>query len=170
MQLIRPKTKDQRQKTDKKSKSFTFVELLIVIVIIGVLSGMVIPNFKITHNNFELDSFVKDIYYLAKYLQVSAISYSRIYRLDIVEETDKTLFSAKYKNKDGEFVPLDGKFKKPHKIPHDIEIYSIEPADRTGIFFYPDASMNNTTIVFKNKSGKEMTLIFKETGTAIQIK
>ncbi|MCK9614257.1 MAG: prepilin-type N-terminal cleavage/methylation domain-containing protein [Candidatus Omnitrophica bacterium] len=153
-----------------RCKGFTFIELLIVIVIIGILSGAVMPNLKIAYSNFQLDSFAKDIYYLAKYLQISAICYRRIYRLDIVQEQgDNTVFLVKYKNKNGEFVPVEKRFAKAYKLPLDAEVYS-EPADRTNIFFYPDASLDNTTIVFKNQFGKEMTLIFKGTGTAIQIK
>lgn len=164
MQLI-------RQATARKNKSFTFVELLIVIVIIGILSGVVIPNLKITYSNFQLDSFVKDIYYLAKYLQVSAISYSRIYRLDIVQaQGDGAIFLAKYRNKNGEFVPVEKRFSKAYKMPQDAEIFSIEPADRTSIFFYPDASMDSTIIVFKNQFDKEISLVLKRTGTTIQIK
>jgi len=170
MQLIRLKTKDHRPKPGRKIKGFTFIELLIVIAIIGILSGLVIPNLKITHSNFELDSFVKDIYYLAKYLQVSAVSRSRVYCLDIVQDADRTHFSAKYKNKNAEFIPLAGRFKKVYTMPLNTEISSIEPADRISIFFYPDASIDNTKIVFKNKFGKEMTLVLNGTGTTIRIK
>jgi len=154
-----------------KHKSFTFIELLIVIAIIGILAGIVMPNLKITQSNFALDGFVKDIYYLTKYLQVSAASHSRIYRLDIAHvQGDRVTFLAKYKNKDGEFIPLSGRFRKAYPMPLDAIISSIDPADRTSIFFYPDASMDSTTIIFKNKFGKEMTLTLKETGTAMQIK
>ena len=155
----------------KKHKGFTFIELLIVIAIIGILSGVVIPNLKVTHSNFRLDSFVKDIYYLTKYLQISAISYGRIYRLDIVQaQGDRAIFLAKYKNKNAEFVPVEKRFAKEYKLPQDAEIFSIEPADRTSIFFYPEGSMDNTTIVFKNQFGKEISLILKRTGTTMQIK
>ncbi|MDD4955331.1 MAG: prepilin-type N-terminal cleavage/methylation domain-containing protein [Candidatus Omnitrophica bacterium] len=155
---------------NRTARSFTFVELLIVIAIIGILSAMVIPNLKVAQSNFELDSFVKDIYYLAKYLQVSAASRSRIYRLDIEQDSGKTYFSAKYKNNAAEFIPLSGRFKKIYTMPLSTEISSVEPPDRANIFFYPDASIDNTTIIFKNKSGKEMALVLSSTGTAIQIK
>lgn len=153
-----------------QNNGFTFIELLIVIAIIGVLSGMVIPNLKATQSNFQMDGFVKDVYYLSKYLQVAAISRSRIYRLDITNDIGKTFFSAKYKNADGEFIPLGGGFKKEYAMPLDLEIASMEPPDKLNIFFYPDASVDEATMVFKNKSGKEMTLIFKGAGSAIQIK
>ncbi len=157
-------------KEKNKRKAFTFIELLLVVTIAAVLAVTVVPNLKITHSNFQLDSFVKDIYYLAKYLQVSSVSHSCIYRLDIVQTTDDALFVAKCRNDDGEFVPLEGTLGKTHRVPQGIDIYSIEPVDRESIFFYPDASLDATKIVFKNKSGKEAALVFKQTGTAIQIK
>jgi len=164
--------RNKRQEIEhKKHTGFTFVELLIVIAIIGVLAGIVVPNLKTTQSNFALDGFVKDIYYLTKYLQVSASTHSRIYRLDIAQaQGSRTLFSARYKNKDGEFIPLGGRFKNAYAMPPDATIYSIEPADITNIFFYPDASMDNARIVFKNKFGKEMILTLKETGAAIQVR
>jgi prepilin-type N-terminal cleavage/methylation domain-containing protein len=72
------KNKDMRE-------AFTFIELLLVVTIAAVLAAMVVPNLKITHSNLQLDNFVKDIYYLAKYLQISSVSQSCIYRLDIVQ-------------------------------------------------------------------------------------
>jgi|GEM_PF-898032 len=157
------KNKDMRE-------AFTFIELLLVVTIAAVLAAMVVPNLKITHSNLQLDNFVKDIYYLAKYLQISSVSQSCIYRLDIVQTTDDVLFVAKCRDDDGEFVSLEGALGKAHKVPQNIDIYSIEPVDRESIFFYPDASIDATKIVFKNKTGRETVLVLKQTGTAIQIK
>lgn len=152
-----------------KRKGFTFIELLIVIVIIGILTGMVMPKLKTAYNNFQMDSFVKNVYYLAKYLQASAIYSRQVYRLDIVEDENGQYFLAKYKSDEGEFANIKGRFAKPYMVPQGVTI-SLEPQDKTSIFFYPDGSIDETKVIYRDKADKEIVLVFKGSGTDIEIK
>jgi prepilin-type N-terminal cleavage/methylation domain-containing protein len=151
----------------KKYKAFTFIELLIVIIITGILAAVAIPRFERTYAGFELNNFVKDISYLTRYLQQASVSSAKVYRLDIVEKEPAQL-KAFYKADSG-FLAIAGKFGKLYKSGR-INISTVEPADKTSIFFYPDASIDSATIIFKNKYNQEVSLVIKGASSAIQIK
>jgi len=154
----------------KKHRAVTFIELLVVIAIIGIMAGITLPNLKITHSNFELESFVKDVSYLARYLQSSSIAYNKLYRMDITPNNEHAEFQGLNRERGADFIPLKGRFGKIYQSPAGITISSIEPSGKTSIFFYPDGSLDKTDIVFKNKYNKEVKLILKGTGSSIQIK
>jgi prepilin-type N-terminal cleavage/methylation domain-containing protein len=153
-----------------KHRCVTFIELLIVIAIIGIIAGITLPNFKKTYSSFELDSFVKDVSYLARYLQSNSISYNRICRMDIEQFNERMQFKGLIRGETGEFNPVKGKFGKAYEAPAGITVSSLEPNGRNSIFFYPDGTLDKTDIVFKNKYGKETKLALKGSGTSIQIK
>ncbi|OGX40261.1 MAG: hypothetical protein A2984_01355 [Omnitrophica WOR_2 bacterium RIFCSPLOWO2_01_FULL_41_12] len=132
-------------------QAVTFIELLLVIVIIGALAAVSIPQLKKTFDNFGLENFVKDMYYLSRYLQANAVNQGKIYVLNIEPAT-------------GEFQ-ANGKL---YKAPKDILIF-IEPADKTSIYFYPDAVTDKTTITFENRYKKQVSLILKGISGDIQI-
>lgn len=147
----------------------TFIELLVVIIIIGILASVSIPNFRKTLDNLVLENFVKDIYYLTRYLQTSAISQGNIHCLNINKEKTPVEFWATYQseNERGEkaFRAVIGKFGKIHQAPEDVVI----SADKTDIYFYPDGSINETTINFENRYNHKISLIIKGASGVIKI-
>lgn len=149
----------------KKQNAITFIELLVVVIIIGILFGASIPQFRNTFDNLELENFVKDIYYLSHYLQGSAIGQSKIYYLNINKEEGK--FQAFYKEGD-EFKNIEGRFGKTYKTPQTASI-STDPPDKNGIYFYPDGSIDKIKIALKNQYGRELSLIIKGAAGEIQI-
>lgn len=143
-----------------RTKALTFIELLIVIVIIGILVGISIPQFRKTFDNFELENFVKDIYYLSRYLQASAISQAKIHYLNIARAEGK--FWATYKVED-EFKNIEGRFGKIYMAPKGV-IISIDQAhqpEKEGIYFYPDGSIDEIKIDFENRHNHKVSLIIQ---------
>jgi len=149
-----------------KKSSFTFIELLIVIAIIGILVGVSVPRLRKTADNFRLDNFVKDTYYLCRYLQASSISEGRIYCLN-VNPSEKWL-KVSYKDTDGIFKQAAGKLTKPRKVPEGILIVSLQ--DVTEIYFYPDGSISEITFTFENSYNHKASLTTNGITGAVKIK
>ncbi len=147
------------------SYAFTFIELLIVIIIIGILTGLSIPALRKTIDTFELDNFTKDIFYLTHYLQTAAISESKIYSLNIIP--DKGELWAAFKAED-DFERLKGRFGRIYKISKNLTL-SIVPEQKQAVYFYPDGSIDKAEIILTNKYGKKASLVMSGRGSVVKI-
>lgn len=149
-----------------RRSGFTFIELFIVIIIIGILFAISIPQFRKNFDNLELENFVKNIYYTASHLQSAAVSQTQIYYLKIDAETGQ--FQAMYKTQDKELKKITGPMGKVYKAPENTTV-TVEPRDIEGSFFYPDGSCDPVTIVFKNKENRQISLLLKGANGGLQI-
>lgn len=150
-------------------RSFTYLELLVVLIIIGIVAGVSIPRFRSTFDNFELENFAKNIFYLSQHLQAEAITQKNIYCLNISLES-KEFWGTARSAQDGAFRKLAGRFSRHYKAPENCEI-SLEPAGQAEIFFFPDSSsgIGESKITFKNSYGREFSLIIEGSSGAIKI-
>ncbi|MDD5195853.1 MAG: prepilin-type N-terminal cleavage/methylation domain-containing protein [Candidatus Omnitrophica bacterium] len=154
----------------RNNPSFTFIELLVVIVIAGILIAIAVPNFRKTFDNFELDNFVKELYYRCRYLKEMAVNQGKIYCLKIIRDANQVQFQPMYKNTQGTWVSPGTRLGKPYIMPRALSIGSMEPGRIDGIYFYPDGSVDPVAISFQNKFKNKLTLIIKGAAGDIQIK
>lgn len=148
-----------------RQKSFTFIELLITIIIIGILTGVSLPRFRSTFESLELENYVKNIFYLCQFLQSSAIGEGRIYYLGVDKQKKELL--ARYKDKD-ELKNFSGRFGKVYKAPSGT-IISSDPSDKSNTYFYPDGSIDKIALYFESPYKKKFSLIIKGAAGGIQI-
>jgi len=145
---------------------FTYIELIIVIVILGVLIGLSTPQLKKTFAYFELENSTKNIYLLCNYLQSASISEAKIYCLNFLEETRE--FKPSFLKEGGQWEILKTRYARLYKIPEKIALEIIS-TNKNKIFFYPDGSIDNLTILFKNEFGQERSLEIKGVSGEIKI-
>jgi type II secretion system protein H len=147
-----------------RKEGFSFVELFIVIIIIGTLTAAAVPRFKKTYDRFEFENFSKNIYYLIQYLQNSAIVEKKIYYLNIDKE--KAEFSAS-RLENGEVTALKGRFAKVFKAPEASKV-DIEP-ETEYICFFPNGKIDGFSIIFTDKFGKNIIIDTKNINNDIRI-
>lgn len=128
-------------------RAFTFIELLFVILIIGILVAVSIPNFRKTFNNLELNNFSRELQAVMNYLHQSAIVEGKAIYLNIDNEERQCLAQDKENAK---------KFKA-FRIPDGINVVT----EKTEIFFYPDGAIDAATIKISNANGQEIDLTTK---------
>lgn len=149
-----------------RHEAFTFIELLIIIAIIGILAVLAVPQLAKTFDNFELENFTKDIFYLCRYLQGSAVTKGKMHYLAIDRENLE--FKAFYKD-GGELKAAEGRYGKAYKAPEDTAI-STDPPDNSGVYFYPDGSSDPLAITLENRHKKKLSILIKGASGAIQIR
>ena len=133
------------------SLGFTMIEILLVVVILGVISVISIPNFSQAHKNMVLKKQAEDISYLMRYAQSRAIVKGKhiqfkfnnefsSYRL-LEEEGDVHYIE------DMEFHPFPSRLSRVRKIKNNINVQS----DVSSIMFYPDGKIERVNFDVCNK-------------------
>lgn len=144
--------------TPKNKHGFTYIELIVVVTILGILIGLAIPQFKKSFTYFELENFVKNIYLLSNHLQAASISEAKIYCLNYLPETRH--FRASFLKEGGQWEIAKSRFSRLYKVPEKITLETT-PANKNKILFYPDGSIDNVVFLFKNELEQERSLIIK---------
>jgi prepilin-type N-terminal cleavage/methylation domain-containing protein len=135
-------------------QGLTFIEILIVIIIIGILAGTSSPRLRKTFNYLQLNIFSRDLQNLMNYLQQRSIVEGKIISLNI-DNTNKKYWA---KIQDSE-TPL-----KTYTMPEGIKI-EIEPKreidDTQVIYFSPDGQIDKVTVEISNLTNQNIILTTK---------
>jgi Tfp pilus assembly protein FimT len=132
------------------NKGLTFIELILVAIIIAVLVGLSTPLFKTSFSGLQLKRSCQKLVQLMRYAQAKSIAEREVTRLNL--DFDKSTFwlSAQGNNSSAEFKLLAGRWGKVHTI---TEAITIEPVDdlpedneTAYISFYPDGSIDQAKI------------------------
>ena len=132
-----------------KIKGLTFIEILFVIIIIGILTGISLPQFRKTFNTLQLNSFSREFQAFMNYLCQRSIVEGKIIYLNIDIDNGKREYWAQVK---GEINRL-----KTYKVPDQMKIET----QQKQIMFYPDGSIDKTTIKLINPDNRYVNLTTK---------
>ena len=132
-----------------RKRGFTFIEILIVVILIGILTAFSLPKFQSTFRNLQLSSFSYQLQTLMIYLCERSIIEGKT--ILVVIDNEKREILAQIKTKD-----LEAKLKT-YRIPGDITMES----DQQRILFYPDGQIDKVTIKLTNPDGQNITLTTK---------
>jgi len=136
----------------KQNNGFTLIEILLVIIIIGIVLGLAVPNFSKGYSRFQLDKTADDLLECSRWAQAMAIGQERAYALSFSEDhRSYGLVRAKINdeingqiNEDldqDSFEPVKGALGRMHTIPATV---TLDAQDR--IEFYPDGTIDQATI------------------------
>jgi type II secretory pathway pseudopilin PulG len=136
-------------------RGLTFIEILFVIILTGILIGVSIPRFRKSFDSLELNSFSRELQSFMNYLSERAIVDGEpIY---LYFEVDKKLAWAKSGQEEGKLKTI--------KIPEEIEL----GLEKGAVAFYPDGKIDKVTITLTNRSNKEVTLTTKGIASGVKI-
>jgi len=116
----------------RQLRAITFIELILVIVIIGILIGVSLPRFRNTFNDLQLNGFSRELQASMNYLRQRSIVEGKIIYLNI--DNDNREYWAKIKGEENRL--------KTYKIPAQIRIET----EQEQIIFYPDGNIDKVTI------------------------
>lgn len=141
-----------------RSRSFTLIELLLVILIISILSFTLLPHFNSTFTFIKLKNTAKRIIQLLKYAQEQAISEGII--LEFFINNEERIYGITHRDQN---KPI-----RKYKIPDQIFIEQKESLGKTQfkdkIKFYPDGRIDKALIRIYNKKGQELRISIAITG------
>ncbi len=116
--------------------AFTFLEILIVISVIGVLAALSLPKFKNTFYDLQLNNFALEMQTFMNYLHERAIVEGKVIYL-VMDKEEKDVV-ARLGDSQARL--------KTYPVPFDIVLET----DKPKILFYPDGQIDKVTITLSN--------------------
>ena len=149
-----------------KGKGLTFIELILVVSILSILTAVSTPLFRHTFDNLQVRNLCRDISKLTKYVQERAIMEQTIHRIDFdVNNNEYWVSIAKDQLNPEKFIKLNNKFGRMRKFSPNI----IFECDEPYAAFYPDGSADELTIYVSGTNSEVYTLTNKETTGYVKI-
>jgi prepilin-type N-terminal cleavage/methylation domain-containing protein len=151
--------------------AFTLIELVVVVALLAVLTGMVVPMFGASLRGIQQKGTRNDFVSLIAFLQARAVVESREYRL-YMREKEGEFWAARHTAMDGEdkvFEPVEEDFGKLEKLPPRVE-FDVSKAPRDSrqkanyIGFYPNGACDRALITLRDPRDAKKVFSIKTTG------
>ena len=138
-------------------KSLTFIEILFVIILLGILTAVGVPQAKKTFESLELNSFSREFQGFMNYLSERAV---------VLQEPITLYFKQEERIAWAEAGEEEDKVKlKAIKIPEGIELSS----EKEAVVFSPDGRIDKVSIKLTNKNSQTVTLTTKGIVSGVKI-
>lgn len=143
-------------------KSFTLIELLIVVILISLIAALSLPQVKKAYESIQLKQAALDLSALMRYAQGRSIS--RQEHLRIQFDPDFLQYRV-VKVENAEEQKIDGRMGRTFSIHPDISVESSE----LGISFYPSGAMDKIRVYLTGQNGRTYTISTKEIRGRVQV-
>ena len=147
-------------------RGFSLIELLLVIIILGVLIGLVLPNLSKVYSRFQVSETAKSLVSLLRFAQAHAVmnkktcevEFNPTERFYLLKEEDPESWDVSFKEIRSDY---GRKFSWPPEVTLELEI----PAIR----FYPNGKMDKARIVLSDQKGHFATVSTREQAGYVQL-
>lgn len=133
---------------EKGIRSFTVIELLLVVVIIAVIAALAVPNFGSTYARVQLRKAADDLAYHMRYAQSYAVTKNTRVRLEFDPSFIQYWLTRQSEDDAAQdaFIGLTGRMGEVISVPRGVQV-SFEDGDPL-LYFYPDGTMDKRRIDF----------------------
>jgi prepilin-type N-terminal cleavage/methylation domain-containing protein len=128
-----------------KNRGFTFIELILVAIIISVLAGLTTPLFRKPLRSIRLKNTCRNLVHLMRYAQAKSIAERKLCRINL--DLQQGAFWLTEQDEDGSFSAdgferLQGTWGRVVYLPDGISLSAEAPL----ITFYPDGSSDRVKL------------------------
>ena len=157
------------------SSAFTLIELMTVIVIIGIITALIIPEMRGTFEDALLRSTSRDLVNIFELASSRAISLNQLHRVHLDIATGKYLVERRVRSgTQEEFLPLKDvsgctgeldkritiEVRRPDEVATDTGVATVPPIQNEfeTISFYPDGTADAATVTLQDRDGFRLGL------------
>lgn len=150
---------------------FTLIEILLVVLLLGVVAGLAIPNFSQLYSNLQLSETTKNVAFLMRYAQGRAIIKKKLHRFEfdtvknqcwLMQEADA---NAEKRDEGVDFQPISGKMGQSLSLPEGITLETDKPL----ILFYPDGKIDKARLYLHDSRNRYFTVSTQDQFGYVQI-
>lgn len=135
---------------------FTFLELLVVVLIVALVVGVSAPRFRRTFRHLQLQLFASDVAKVLTYASKRAVARGEMLRIHFdVEGRRYWLVAAQSASPEREFKRVAGKFGRSSSVPGAIYL---DPS-AGAVTFYPDGRADPFEMIIFDNSRERYRLV-----------
>jgi len=156
---------------------FTFLELLVVMTMIALITAAVVPVYGAGMNALRKRSVKNELVGLIQYAQQQAVTESREYRI-LFDEEQKRYWAVRWVRAEEDeemFEPVEEAWGQERELPHHLSFKKLpkekdEASKLPYLAFYPSGSSGQAEIVVEDAGGRRQGFSIETTGALGKVK